>query len=91
MNRTPPGPAPTIVIFGATGSLTSGKLIPALFRLHRKRELPPGTRIVGAARGVISDDQFRDSLAEVLRERGDDFDATRWGEFARNLHFVHGD
>ena len=91
MNRTPLGPAPTIVIFGATGSLTSGKLVPALFRLYRKRELPPGTRIVGAARGAINDDQFRDSLAEAVRERGDEFDATRWGEFARNLHFVRGD
>jgi len=32
----------TIVIFGASGDLTSRKLVPALYELHRKRRLPEG-------------------------------------------------
>ena len=32
----------TFVIFGASGDLTSRKLIPALYQLHRKKRLPAG-------------------------------------------------
>ncbi len=42
--------AHTIVIFGASGDLTSRKLIPALYELHRKKRLPENTRIVGFSR-----------------------------------------
>ena len=37
----------TFIIFGASGDLTSRKLIPSLFQLHRKKRLPAGTRMVG--------------------------------------------
>jgi glucose-6-phosphate 1-dehydrogenase len=79
------------VIFGATGSLTSGKLIPALFSLHQKRELRSGVRILGAARGDLSDDGFREHLLGAVRERGNEPDAAAWGEFARDVHYVRGD
>ena len=36
--------AHTIVIFGASGDLTSRKLIPALYELYRKKRLPEDTR-----------------------------------------------
>ena len=36
--------AHTIVIFGASGDLTSRKLIPALYELYRKKRLPENTR-----------------------------------------------
>ena len=32
--------AQTIVIFGASGDLTSRKLIPAIYSLHQKKRLP---------------------------------------------------
>ena len=40
----------TFVIFGASGDLTSRKLIPALYQLARKNRLPKETRIVGFSR-----------------------------------------
>ena len=43
--------AHTFVIFGASGDLTSRKLIPALYRLHQKQRLPDETRIVGDGAG----------------------------------------
>ena len=36
--------AHTFVIFGASGDLTSRKLIPALYQLFRKKRLPADTR-----------------------------------------------
>lgn len=78
----------TFVIFGASGDLTSRKLIPALYRLHRQKRLPEGTRIVGCARSEFSDDAWRDELSgstqKFLKEG---FDQDAWGEFARRITY----
>ncbi len=83
---------PTLVIFGASGSLTFRKLIPALFNLHRKKRLPEGLQIVGVARHAYDDESFRNELAEALRS---DPQAPRepdaWAGFARAIRFVKGD
>jgi glucose-6-phosphate 1-dehydrogenase len=84
-------PAPTIVIFGATGSLATSKLIPALYNLHRKGRLPSGTRIIGVARQELGDDRFRDMLEAALRSIGAAVEPAAWREFARRVHFVGGD
>ena len=41
-----------LVIFGASGDLTRRKLMPALYRLHRKKRLGD-LRIVGFARSEL--------------------------------------
>ena len=53
----------TVVIFGASGDLTSRKLIPALFNLARHGRLPAEAKIVGVARTAYSDDAFREELS----------------------------
>jgi glucose-6-phosphate 1-dehydrogenase len=57
--------AHTIVILGASGDLTSRKLAPALYALHRKGRLPKETRIVGMSRSELTDQQWRDTLRRV--------------------------
>jgi glucose-6-phosphate 1-dehydrogenase len=84
------GRSPVIVIFGATGALTTGKLIPALFSLHRKGLLPRGTRIVGVARRELGDDRYRDSLLKALGEEAG-APAADWLEFARRVRYVRAD
>ncbi|HYS06502.1 MAG TPA: glucose-6-phosphate dehydrogenase [Candidatus Dormibacteraeota bacterium] len=84
-------PAPTLVIFGATGSLAAGKLVPALFSLDRKGRLPAGARILGVARHDFGDDGYKAHLEATLKERGTPFDQTAWREFARHLRYVRGD
>ena len=82
----------TIVIFGATGDLTARKLIPSLYRLHRKGRLPPELHILGVARSELSDDAFREKLASDLRElAAKDWDAAAWDEFAQRLFYVARD
>jgi len=83
--------APTLVIFGATGSLAAHKLVPALFSLHRKGRLPPGARVLGVARHDLDDDGYRALLETALKERGLPLDRNAWREFARHLRFVQGD
>lgn len=84
--------AHTIVIFGASGDLTSRKLIPALYELHRKRRLPENTRIVGFSRTAFTHDAWREKLAETTaRFVGKDFDVALWQEFAPTLIYRSGD
>jgi len=40
----------SIVIFGASGDLTSRKLIPALYQLYKEKQMPPEFRVIGFAR-----------------------------------------
>jgi glucose-6-phosphate 1-dehydrogenase len=82
----------TIVIFGASGDLTSRKLIPALYELHRKRRLPEKTRIVGFSRTPFSDEAWREHLGEsTARSDSSGFDKTAWEAFASCLYYHPGD
>ena len=82
----------TIVIFGASGDLTSRKLIPALFSLHQKKRLPSGTKVVGFSRTSFSHDAWRDKLGESTAEfLGDAFDQASWNEFAGQIYYQPGD
>jgi glucose-6-phosphate 1-dehydrogenase len=56
--------AHTIVIFGASGDLTSRKLVPVLYELFRKKRLPENTRIVGFSRTRFTDESWREKLTE---------------------------
>ncbi|MGY8768720.1 MAG: glucose-6-phosphate dehydrogenase [Pirellulales bacterium] len=82
----------TIVIFGASGDLTSRKLIPALYKLHYKGRLPKGTRIVGVSRTDFSHEAWRNQLTDSTKAFvGPTFDEASWNEFASNLYYQPGD
>ncbi len=84
--------AHTIVIFGASGDLTSRKLIPALYRLHLRDRLPPNTKVVGVARSQFSDDGWREQLAATTAKFvGGEFDTDAWQKFAQSVHYCPGD
>jgi glucose-6-phosphate 1-dehydrogenase len=87
-----PAATTTIVIFGASGDLTQRKLVPALFNLYRKQQLPEGTRIVGFARRPYDDDSFRERmLAGIKRYSSDTFELDLWESFAPRLRYFRGD
>ncbi|MCH7840530.1 MAG: glucose-6-phosphate dehydrogenase, partial [Planctomycetes bacterium] len=84
--------ASTIVIFGASGDLTSRKLIPALFDNFRKGRLSPQTRIVGFARTQMDDEAFRRKLFTFAEETlGRDCDANCWRRFGPMIRYCPGD
>jgi glucose-6-phosphate 1-dehydrogenase len=67
--RIEPTPgATTLVIFGASGDLTRRKLLPALHNLSRGQRLPARFAVVGVARTVMTDEQFRQQFQDSLRE-----------------------
>lgn len=76
----------TIVVMGATGDLTSRKLIPALFNLYQNQGLPEPFLIVGCGRTQLDDDAFRDKMKSALQTATEP-DVSTWTDFAAALHY----
>jgi glucose-6-phosphate 1-dehydrogenase len=56
----------TLIAFGATGDLMRLKVVPALFHLYRKKELPDMFRVIGFSRRPWSDTEFQEYIREHL-------------------------
>ncbi len=82
----------TMVIFGASGDLTSRKLIPALYNLFRRKRLPPETRIIGVSRTPFSHEEWRKELA-VSTEKFEkkSFTPELWNQFAQSIFYQPAD
>ena len=81
----------TIVIFGASGDLTSRKLIPALYQLERKKRLKHPLHIVGVSRTPMTNEQWRNKLSETTKVfTGITFDSKNWETFAQSIHYFSG-
>ena len=65
-----PAPPAVFVIFGASGDLTSRKLMPAIENLALRRLLPGGFSVVGVARTEMSDEGFHQLARESIQEFG---------------------
>ena len=82
----------TMVIFGASGDLTSRKLIPALYRQFQRGRLPKPTRIVGVSRSPFSSEDWRNQLTETTAKyvKGE-FDNDSWKAFSNEIYYHPGD
>ena len=47
------------IVFGGTGDLAERKLLPALYHRQRDDQFSEPTRIIGASRAKMSDEEFR--------------------------------
>jgi len=75
-----------IIIVGASGDLTSRKLIPALYNLFLRHVLPKPFLIIGCSRTNMGDLEFRNKLKEALSNE-DDLNLSQWDSFASLLHY----
>jgi glucose-6-phosphate 1-dehydrogenase len=81
-------PATLLVIFGASGDLTSRKLIPALCNLAEDGYLPDNFIVIGSSRSKLSDDDFRAKVYEgVQKFSRRPISPAVWERFAKNLHY----
>ncbi|HEY7064837.1 MAG TPA: glucose-6-phosphate dehydrogenase [Chloroflexota bacterium] len=93
LRRERTAPPCAMVIFGASGDLTSRKLVPALYDLALQRLLPPEFAVVGVARRPYTDESFR----TMLRETAEEYARTRplrpevWDSFAAGITYLRGD
>ena len=58
----------TMVIFGASGDLTTRKLLPALYNLGRANLLPREFAILGFAKDEIPEEDFRKKVRDNIHE-----------------------
>jgi glucose-6-phosphate 1-dehydrogenase len=75
-----------LVVFGASGDLTSRKLIPALAEMAMRRQLPSAFSVVGVARTEMSDDDFRGRMEEAVEESN-----PTWSSLVGGFRYVAGD
>ena len=68
-----------IMIFGASGDLTSRKLVPALFNLYKEKRIGEHVAVMGISRTKFSDEEFRKKVTTSSR-RG----TTRTPSFGRS-------
>jgi glucose-6-phosphate 1-dehydrogenase len=76
------------VIFGASGDLTSRKLIPGLCNLAEDDYLPENFVVIGSSRSKLSDDDFRAKVYEGVKKYSRrPISPAVWEKFAKNLHY----
>ena len=63
-----PDHSSTLLLFGATGDLSRRMLLPSLYALHEDGLIDPTLRIVGTARSVHDDAEFRELARAALLE-----------------------
>ena len=78
------------IVFGATGDLTLRKLLPALYYRFRDGQMPTESRIIGAARSALTDEDFRDRAAKALKKHvaQADRDTETIQRFLAQLHYI---
>lgn len=78
-----------LVIFGATGDLTSRKLLPALYNLAREGLLPQQFACVGFARREKDHEQFRNEMKDAVNHfsRVKPVEEPLWENFSKQIHY----
>jgi glucose-6-phosphate 1-dehydrogenase len=75
-----------MVVFGGSGDLTSRKLVPALYRLHKNNYLPSSFALVGCSRTEFTDDSYREHLYRHIEAAGG-CSRNDWTLFAKKIHY----
>ena len=83
-------PADALVLFGATGDLSKRKLLPALYQLERRGQLPENLVVVGLARTDWDDERFRKHAHEAAAAVTTVDDAV-FARLSQRLQLVGGD
>ena len=82
-----------LVIFGASGDLTSRKLIPALFSLRSQNLLPEVYTILGIGRTKITTEEFREKMHSAILSFSEDVipGTEKISAFTEDLHYLSMD
>lgn len=79
------------IIFGATGDLTSRKLLPAIYNLALSGALPESFAIIGFARRPKDDETFRAEMRTACEKHSRrPIDAAVWERVARVMRYCQG-
>ncbi len=91
--RKEPVPAPCVMIlFGATGDLSSKKLVPALYNLDKAGGLPSDFHLIGFSRTGLSSLDFQERTRKTteIYSRTKPLDDAVWDRFSARIDYVSG-
>lgn len=82
-----------LVIFGASGDLTTRKLIPSLFELCARGLLPERFVVLGASRTAYTDESYRRKQRESILaiEKGKPYNAGQVDDFLQRVYYLSFD
>ena len=77
------------VVFGGTGDLAERKLIPALYHRQMEGQFTEPTRIIGASRSAMTDEQYRAFADEALKThlKDGEYNPEQVEIFLKRLHY----
>jgi glucose-6-phosphate 1-dehydrogenase len=81
-----PTPPLAMVIFGASGDLTSRKILPALANLADRGRLNDSFTVIGVARTPWTDEEFRQVALKDVPDAG-----PRWKQLVERFHYISGE
>ncbi|MEN5277363.1 glucose-6-phosphate dehydrogenase [Brucella sp. TWI432] len=78
------------IVFGGSGDLAERKLIPALYQRQRAGQLSEPTRIIGASRSAMTDEEYRKFARDAINEhvKASEIDAKEVEAFMARLTYV---
>ncbi|GAB1580944.1 glucose-6-phosphate dehydrogenase [Phyllobacterium phragmitis] len=78
------------IVFGGTGDLAERKLIPALYQRQRAGQLSEPTRIIGASRSPMTDEEYQAFARAAIKEhvKADEVDKKEVETFVARLSYV---
>src|SRR6188472_3709042 len=81
------------VIFGGTGDLSERKLLPALYYRQCDHQFSEPTRIIGASRAKLSDQEFQEFARKAILEhvKKEDINEAELKTFLNRLSYVSAD
>ena len=78
------------IVFGGTGDLAERKLIPALYQRQVAGQLTDPTRIIGASRSEMTNEQYREFARAAINEfvKADERIDSEIEEFLQRLYYI---
>lgn len=78
------------VVFGGSGDLAERKLLPALYHRQIEGQFLEPTRIIGASRSPLTDDEYRNFAREALKKhlKPGEYNDAAVDEFCKRLFYV---
>jgi glucose-6-phosphate 1-dehydrogenase len=78
------------VVFGGTGDLAERKLLPALYHRQLAGQLTEPTRVIGASRTAMTDEEYRKFTLDALKEhlKAEELDEAEVAKFLARIHYI---
>jgi len=88
--ETVAGPS-ALVVFGASGDLTHRKLLVSIFKLFTQELLSDRFYLLGCGRKKFSDEDFRKTAQQSIRDSSDFLSSKHLDAFVSKLYYIDGD